>query len=184
MAANPVDIDRLASEIAPRRLLTPAGTQLLTSNCTASEYLDALIERGLTADGIRFLSAWLPPRQAIWWGCLCLQMSADAETQLVDELAALGAIAQWVVNPEKPCQAAAPGTIPSKAAARLARAAHAASDKKTPADVMVPAQVSAAVIGTAALAPPREAIVRQRLFLALGMHIAQGKYCWNEPERS
>lgn len=181
MPANIIDNDRLAVEIAPAKLLTPTGRRLLRAEMSASEYLDALIDHGLTADAIRFLAAWLPPREAIWWGCVCLQFSAEIDTQVVEELAALGAMAQWVVNPEKPCKIG-PESIPSKPAARLAHAVQ-ACNPKAPTPTLVPGYVSAALLGAAARAPS-QAMQRQRRILALGIHIGRGKYLWNEPPKA
>jgi hypothetical protein len=165
--------DRPAEEVVPRNLLTPAGLRLLSSDLGCADYLDLLIEAGLTADGIRLLAAALPPREAIWWGCLCVEVLADPDCQPQEELAALGAMAQWVVKPDAGCTVV-PERVESKPAARLARAVAAVKTMPT----LVPRHVSTALLGAAARGTATEALVHQRRFLALGIHIWHGKYRW------
>src|SRR5258708_5429241 len=65
---------------------------------TPDRYLDRLLERNLRSEAVRFMSHGLPPRQAIWWGCLCLRHGAAAPLA-TDAQAALDDVVRWVVAP-------------------------------------------------------------------------------------
>jgi hypothetical protein len=56
--------------------------------------LDRLIKAGLLAEAARLLTYALPPREAVWWACICVTHTAPDLPQL--ERAALAAAEAWV----------------------------------------------------------------------------------------
>lgn len=62
-ATNPATNTVLHSKISDK-----AGTIPVELSCR--DYLKALVSKGLRTDAIRFVAAWLPPRESIWFGCL------------------------------------------------------------------------------------------------------------------
>jgi hypothetical protein len=44
--------------------------QGIVASLPADQYLDTLIQQRLRADAVRFIAAWLPPREALWYGIL------------------------------------------------------------------------------------------------------------------
>ncbi len=44
--------------------------EIIPVDLPCRDYLKALLGKGLRTDAIKFLAAWLPPRESIWFGCL------------------------------------------------------------------------------------------------------------------
>lgn len=44
--------------------------QIIPVSLPCHEYMKNLVSKGHRTDAIRFLAAWLPPREALWFGCL------------------------------------------------------------------------------------------------------------------
>lgn len=57
-----------ANTVLHSKISDDAGTIPIELPCR--EYLKALVGKGLRTDAIKFLAAWLPPRESIWFGCL------------------------------------------------------------------------------------------------------------------
>lgn len=85
--------------LRPRLLLPPAHAALLDEPDGPGRLLDRLVERGLLIEATRLLAYALPPREAVWWGAMCVGHAAPAA--LGDaERAALAAAEAWVRQPD------------------------------------------------------------------------------------
>ncbi len=81
-------ISSLAIDICSKFSLEDKKSQeILDTNIGVSEFLEALRNKGLYRDAIRFLSHALPKREAIWWSCVCIRSSdIILEKQNLDSL--------------------------------------------------------------------------------------------------
>jgi hypothetical protein len=73
---------------------------LLRDAMDPGEYLDALTEQRLYRDALQFVAHLLPPRFAVWWGCLCAWHAARPEPPSV-VAEALHAAVRWVLDPSE-----------------------------------------------------------------------------------
>lgn len=73
--------------------------ELLESDLSPQDYLNALIDKQYFADSIIFLAHALPKREAIWWACLCSKAVLTKETK-ADDLASLTMAEKWVYEPD------------------------------------------------------------------------------------
>ena len=87
-----------ATEICEHYDLDKKARPLLRPDATPREFLEALRADGQHQAAVSFLAHALPPREAIWWGCLCLQKAAGAGLP-EGEAAAFRASAAWVLDP-------------------------------------------------------------------------------------
>jgi hypothetical protein len=94
------DMPKLASEVAQRFELSDKALALLAPDHTPSAYFALLGQRELYRDAFAFAAHYLPPRKAIWWGCLCLWEVYRRETP-AGEQAPLAAVVDWVRNPSE-----------------------------------------------------------------------------------
>ena len=157
--------------------LPQSAKALLQPGMTPLQFLEALAAKKLYVDGIDFLAHGLPPREAVWWGCLCLQHACgDALTPA--ERAACTAAVRWVMQPteENRLAAKAPAAAAgmSSPAGVLAMAAHGGMPPPGP---FAPAKAVAMAVKLAALkTPPAGIIQTQRSYLQLGVGVAAGKF--------
>lgn len=78
--------------------LEPESAQHLTADIRPEELIHALSEARQWPDAIKVMSRALPPREAVWWACVCArQMESLADDE--GELAALEAAEKWVYKP-------------------------------------------------------------------------------------
>jgi hypothetical protein len=114
-----------AAEICAHFDLNDGAKPLLRDGIDPREFVTALLENKQCIDAIHFMAHALPAREAIWWGCLCLQHAlGDALTQ-ADRAAATSAV-RWVMQPTEEnrmaAKAPADGAPPPSAAGALALA--------------------------------------------------------------
>jgi hypothetical protein len=92
-----------------------------------SEFVDALVEKQQYLAAIDFIAHALPAREAIWWGCLCLQHTCGDKLEPW-ERRAFRITVQWALQPNEATRAAAkePADVlgPASAAGCLAAAAN------------------------------------------------------------
>jgi hypothetical protein len=100
---------------------------LLRDGMGPREFVEALLANKQYAAGIDFMAHALPSREAVWWGCLCLQHACGSSLSTKDKAAAKAAL-QWVLQPNEENRAAAKAPAeaagPASPAGALARAAH------------------------------------------------------------
>src|SRR5262245_19913763 len=62
------------------------------------DFVEALIKNKQCIAGIDFIAHALSPREAIWWGCLCLQQACGNNLSAAERAASVAAV-QWVLKP-------------------------------------------------------------------------------------
>lgn len=153
---------------------------LLREGMAPEEFVAALVEHKEYLSAIDFMAHAMPPREGVWWGCLCLQ-HACGENLTPPDRSALQAATIWVVWPTENYRAAA--YAPAQAAGlaspagTLAMAAHVAGVAgPVP---MTPARAVASVVKMATIkGPPVKIKDTQRLFVELGVGVADGRFAW------
>lgn len=169
--------------------LSDAASELLADDPSPPQFLERLVAGGDFVTALAFMSAALPARQAVWWGCLCLEIAGRSGLSTKEELALTAAV-RWVTEPtEAHRQAArAPADKAGLAtpAGNLAKAAFWSGGSilppgqlfLPPPPVLRPHAVARAVSTLAGDvdAPHRERAYRQ--FLAIATGIACDRHRW------
>jgi hypothetical protein len=115
------------AEICARFDLKPEARPLRRDGMEPRALVEALLANKQYTAGIDFIAHALPAREAIWWGCLCLQHAYGNDLSAPDKAADQAAV-QWVLEPTEENRAAA--KAPAEAAGHaspagaLARAAN------------------------------------------------------------
>jgi hypothetical protein len=174
-----------AAEACALAKLPPPALALLTPEQTSRQFLDALLMRELYPEAIRFLAFAMPPREAVWWACLCVRLTQPALPPPQDQ--ALSAATRWAAEPTEPHrQAAEPLAATSSAAGYSAKAVAWTGGSLLPPSMKplkpgpelpheaVFAAVSLAVTSVA----PDKVSEARRHALALGVNVAKGKHLW------
>ena len=185
--------DALASvktaEVCRRFKLEDEAGKLLQPQMTARQFLDALIQKQLFIDAVRFLAHALPKREAVWWACVCArQVSGPTIAPAV--AAALAAAEKWAADPSEENRRAA---MPAAEAAEMgtpagcaAMAAFFSGGSLAPptAPVVPPAEhftgssVAGAVLLAGVCTQPEKAPEKYRKFLAAGLDVARQVNLW------
>lgn len=189
-----------AAEVCRNFDLRDDARPLLRDRQSPREFLDALLGGKKHAAAIDFLVHALPAREAIWWGCLCLQEAIGARLSPPDA-EALKAAARWVLDPSeenrRAAQARGEDAGVRAPAGALAMAAGwtggslappmPATNPKVPPPPPVPPgpfvparAVSAAIMLVVAKGDPRRFVQTQRSFVELGIGVAEGRFLWPE----
>ncbi|HLM98321.1 MAG TPA: hypothetical protein VK335_03510 [Bryobacteraceae bacterium] len=188
MASQLVKIqETTAAEICARFELEQKALPLLRGGIGPREFVEALLADKQYATGIDFMAHALPAREAVWWGCLCLQHACGNNLSAADRVACTAAV-QWVMRPTEQNRAAAKGPAeaakaPSPAGA-LARATSLTGGSLGPSNLppVAPppfawaAYVATAVKFAAIKAEPARIAETRRLFVELGIGLAEGRY--------
>jgi hypothetical protein len=176
-----------AAEVCTHFQLDLEPRSMLRDAMSPREFLAALIAGKQPLAGIDFIAHALPPRDAIWWGCLCLQHACGSDLSVPDKAACKAAV-RWVLQPTEENRAAA--NAPAEAAGPvsptggLASAAfHTGGNIAPPKTPPVsprpfdPAKAVARAIKLASTkAEPAKMVDTQRLFVELGIGIAEGRF--------
>ncbi|MCV6605683.1 MAG: hypothetical protein OIF34_10285, partial [Porticoccaceae bacterium] len=88
-----------ASEITSRYELDKAFQPLLQPDASPMAFLRTLHEAGHFNAIVTFLAHALPPREAIWWGCCCLEQLVEPLPELQQK--ALQTARNWVQEPSE-----------------------------------------------------------------------------------
>jgi len=89
-----------ASDVVAGEDISSASLKLLEDDMSPEEYIRALSGGGSYMDAIRVMSRTLPPREAVWWACVCARQSASVRKDK-SEIAALKAAESWVYKPSE-----------------------------------------------------------------------------------
>jgi len=149
---------------------------LLRSGMGPRELLEALAAKKQYVDAIDFLAYALPPREGVWWGGLCLQHACgDALTP--QEKAACIAAVRWVMQPTEENRAAARAPANAAGIGSPASALAMAANGGAMPGPLEPAKTVAMAVKLAALrTPPAGILETQRLYLELGIGVAEGRF--------
>jgi hypothetical protein len=176
-----------AAEVCAHFGLDKNARQLLCDGMGPREFVETLVANQQYLAAIEFVAHALPPREAIWWGCLCLQHACGDDLP-VPERAAFKAAVQWVLQPTEENRAAAkaPAEVagPASPAGTLAKAASYTGGSLAPPNLptvppgpFAPAQAVANAVKFASLkGDPLKMADRRRSFVELGIGVAEGRY--------
>lgn len=180
-----------AAEICEHFDLAPEAKPLLGPKATPREFLDTLVASRQFGTALRFLAHALPPREAVWWGSLCVKHVAG-ESLPPAEGSALKAAVVWVLDPTEASRNAA--KAPAEAAGietpagGLATAVTWTGGSLTPPMPKVPPVppgpwlpakgVMGAVLLASVKGPGAGIEETQRLFVDLGIDVAAGRVTW------
>lgn len=176
-----------AAEVCANFDLKKEAKPLLTNGMPPRAFLDALLANKQYLAGIDFLCHALAPRDAIWWGCLTLQHACGNDLS-EPEKAACKAAVRWIFAPTEENRAAAKPPAdaagPASPAGGLASAASftggSIAPPKAPPMPPPPFAPAKAVAGAIKLATTKADPVRiaetQKLYLELGIAIAEGRH--------
>jgi hypothetical protein len=176
-----------AAEICARAELKKEALQLLRDGMEPRECIDTLVANRQYVAGIDFMAHALPPREGIWWGCLCLQHACQGEFSPADRAACIAAV-RWVLRPGEDTRAAAGPAAeaagPASPAGALAAAAFQTGGNVAPPNAppkapapSAPAKAVATAVKLASIkSPPAKLLDTQRSYVELGIGMAEGRY--------
>ncbi len=159
--------------------------QCLDSDPGPLEFLNALLERQLYVDAVRFLARALPKRESAWWACLCARSSLN-DACSPEYIKALTAAETWVFKPDetnrRQANAAAKAAGFDNPAAWAAMAAFWSEGSMAPEDMPpVPAAenlsskaVTGAVMLAAVQSQPEKSQEKYFFFIEQAIDIANG----------
>ena len=176
-----------AAEICRHFDLNKEARLLIRDGMGPAEFIETLLANKQYVAGIDFIAHALPPREGIWWGCLCLQHVAGNALSGVDKAACRAAV-QWVLEPTEGNRSAAripaEAAGPASAAGALAAAANQTGGSVAPPNTpplppgqYAPAKATAAAVKLASIkVEPVRIRDTQRLFIELGVEVAAGRF--------
>ena len=176
-----------AAEICSRFEMRKEPLQLLREGMPPREFVEALLANKHYVAGIDFMAHALPPREGIWWGCLCVQHAFGDALSPADRAACIAAV-QWVLRPGEearaaagaPAQAAGPESAAGSLAAAAFQTGGSIAPPKAPPMAPAPFAASKAIANAVKLAsiksPPVKIADTQRAFIELAIGIAEGRY--------
>ncbi len=180
-----------AAEICASVYLPKEARRELRRGMSPREFLDALLANQQYTPGIDFISHALPAREAIWWGCLCLQYAFGANLTDVDRSACRVAVL-WICQPDeerrKAAKAPADAVGSQSAAGRLATAVLLTGGSLAPPNLPVkppspyaPSKAVATSVKLASLHGDKAKLAfRQKSFVELGIGVAEGRFFLRE----
>jgi hypothetical protein len=178
-----------AAEVCAHFDLEEEAQPLLRDGMAPRDFVQALVAGKQYDAAVDFLAHALPAREAVWWGCLCLQHACGNKLAAPDRAAAAAAV-QWVLRPTEQNRAAAKATgeaaKPPSPAGALAQAANWTGGSlgpphsaPIPPGPFMPAMAVATAVKFAAIkVEPVRIPDTQRLFVELGIAVAEGRYLW------
>ena len=175
-----------AAEVCAHFPIQKPAKALLKDGMTPQEFVAALIENKKFVDGIDFMAHALPPREGVWWGCLCMQHAVGETLSPPERMAATAAV-QWVLQPTEENRAAARNAVEvagrGSAAGTLAMAASLTGGSVAPPNAPFKPPPPFASAKAAAMAvkiastkvDPASMPKVQRSYVELALEVAQGK---------
>jgi hypothetical protein len=176
-----------AAEVCARFDLKKKARQLLGEGMGPREFVQALLANKEYIAGIDFMAHALPAREAVWWGCLCVQHAYGGDLCSPEKEACAAAV-QWVIQPTEEHRAAAQFSAQAagraSATGQLAIAVHQTGENVAPPNApakppapFAPAKAVALAVNLAAnKADPVKIADTQRSFLELGIGVAEGRF--------
>jgi len=165
-----------AAEICQRFHAPPDARALLREGMGPRQFIEALTAKKQYLAAIEFLAHAMPAREAIWWGCLCMQ-HACGEVLTPPERAAGIAAVRWVMQPTEENRGAARAPADAAGCTSPAGALALAANGGLPPGPYGPAKSVVMAVKLSALkSPPAGIIEAQRLFVELGVGVAEGKF--------
>jgi hypothetical protein len=176
-----------AAEVCAHFDLDDDAKPLLRDGIAPAEFVNALLDKELPVDAIRFLAYALPAREGIWWGCLCMQHALGDGLAPPDRDAVTAAV-RWVMEPTEENRMAAKGPAaaapPPSIAGALAMAAFQTGGSIGPPNLppILPQpfaaakSVALAVTLASIKTEPVKIAKMQRCYAELGMEVAQGRF--------
>jgi hypothetical protein len=183
-----------AAEVCRHFDLKEEARPLLRDGQSPCELVESLLAHQQYAAAIDFLAHALPPREAVWWGCLCLRHAAAQKLPPAEEAACKAAV-EWVMEPtdgnRKAAQVSGEKAGLGTPAGGLALAATWTGGSLAPPNApavppgrFMPAKaVAGAVLLTAVKGDPVKITDTQRLFVELGMGVAEGRFVWPDVKK-
>jgi hypothetical protein len=178
-----------AFEICARFDLKKEARFLLREGMSPREFIEALMVNNQYVTGIDFLAHALPTREAVWWGCLCLQHACGDRLSTQDKVACRAAVC-WILEPTEqnslaahaPAETAGPG---SSAGALAGAVEQTIGDlvppkgRPMPSGAFAPAKAVARGVKLASIkGEPAKIGDTQRLYHELGIGVAEGRFVW------
>lgn len=162
-----------AADICARFDLAPEARALLCEGMQPPEFVSAVVAHKHYAAGIDFLAHALPAREGIWWAYLCMQ-HVCGENLSDPEKAAVTAGVRWVLQPseenriavKQPAEAAGVASLPGLLAMAVFQNGNRGAFSKS---------IAMAVKVAATQGDPSRLLHTQRLFVNLGIEIAEGR---------
>ena len=176
-----------AAEVCIRFDLNKEARSLLRDGMGLREFVEALVANRQYIGSIDFIAHALPPREAVWWGCLCLQHACGDNLSPQDKAACKAAV-KWVLDPTEgnrvAAKAPAEAAGPASPAGASALAVHETGGNLAPPKVppvlpgpFAPAKaVARAVKFASTKIEPIKIVEMQRLFVELGIGVAEGRF--------
>jgi len=174
-----------ACDIIDENDLDPDSLELLTSEMRPESYIHELSEAKKWPDALKVMTRALPPREAVWWACVCARQ-LKALSDDAGELAALVSAEKWVNKPTdenrrqafrlaQETTASSAGTLSALAAAFSGGKMPVAETDNVDLESSVFANMVDAAVVVAAVEKPSDQINDQfQCFLASGKDIACG----------
>lgn len=186
-----MQITSLAKVTAPTaqeicQLAGAGGHQLAAGDgATPLEFLGQLMAQKRLDEAVKFLAFGLPPREAVWWACVCARMELG-EAVAEPIVSALHAAETWVRKPtddnRRAAMAAAQVAKFESPAAWAAVAAFWSCGSMAPPELpavppaphLLGIAVAGAVTLAAVLVAPEQADEKRERYVAAAVHIANG----------
>lgn len=175
-----------AAEVAARLNLNQKARQLLSEGIGVREFIEVLVKNKEYSAAVDFVAHALPAREAVWWGCLCLQYAIGGNLS-PQEKAACRAAVEWIMQPTEERRIATQATAQEVGlgtpAGQLAMAVNQTGNIAPPnAPPIAPAPYAAAKAVALAImlastkVEPIKRVETQRLFVELGIGVAEGRF--------
>lgn len=156
------------------------------------QYMQALVERSLHADAVRFLAHALPKREGIWWAWVCARRaSGDAPAPAVK--AALDATERWITQPTDENRRAAMRAAESAGVATPAGCTAVAvflsggslgpehTPPVPPGELLTAKAITGAVVSSAVSGNASKAPERFQAFIGQGLDVVNRLQLWGAP---
>jgi hypothetical protein len=177
-----------ASEITRNYTLKKELEPLLADEPSPLQFLDRLLfEEKHVPEAVDFLVYALPKREAVWWGCLCVELFLDVAVLREERRQALRSVVRWVMEPteehrratEAPAKVVGP-TLPSGSLAlAVFESGGSIQPPDRPAIEPHPLATAQGVRNTLHILPTRvpgdQLMACYRSIVAIGIGLAQGQ---------
>lgn len=182
-------------KVFPRLALSGQSAELIRAEPDPVIALDLLEQSGFLSEAAKLIAHALPPREGVWWACMCAHHTAPANLAAPDRAAAAAA-ETWVRNQSDEsrrdafdhAQQGGFGSPEAWAAVAAFWSGDSMSPIGLPKTPPAPHLTGTAVIGSVVLAAvrthPERREERLRHFLASGREIASGKVGRLMPEET